>query len=209
MKPRVESVPLAAGLAWCGAGWLYQEKSDGVHEFWEPPGPVGDGTVLNAERMHDGTVVVNDAVRLDGTDYTRETTAVRWAELQRYAGRLARHGARLCAVGVGGEFLAAVLARGGEGVVRKPVDSIFGCGWEKCKRAENFVATVTELYPDRGAVRLTVDGLDAGRLALRSRFEAVRLGSVLKVVAFGRHNSGLLREARLDADTPGSWLVRF
>ena len=209
MKPRVESVPLAAGLAWCGAGWLYQEKSDGVHEFWEPPGPVGDGTVLNAERMHDGTVVVNDAVRLDGTDYTRETTAVRWAELQRYAGRLARHGARLCAVGDGAEFLRRILAAGGEGVVRKPLDSIFGCGWQKCKRMANFIGTVSELYPDKGAVRLTVDGRDAGRLAMRSRFEQVRLGSQLKVIAFGRHNSGLLREARLDADTPGSWLVRF
>ena len=34
-------------------------------------------------------------------------------------------------------------------------------------------------------------------------------GSVLKVEAFGLTAKGKLREARLDADTPTSWLVKY
>jgi hypothetical protein len=50
-------------------------------------------------------------------------------------------------------------------------------------------------------------GDNGGWIALRTRFEAVKIGSVLKIEAYGQHASGRLREARLDQDAPGSWLV--
>jgi hypothetical protein len=50
-------------------------------------------------------------------------------------------------------------------------------------------------------------GEKRGRVALHSRFDRVRVGSVLKVEAYGLHRSGLLREARLDRDAPDSWMV--
>jgi hypothetical protein len=52
-----------------------------------------------------------------------------------------------------------------------------------------------------------VTGQARGKLPLRSRFDQVRIGSVLKVEAFGLTARGMLREARLDRDTETSWLV--
>lgn len=62
----------------------------------------------------------------------------------------------------------------------------------------------------RSSVRLChADGSDAGWIALRGeKFDRVRHGSLLKVEAFGLTAKGLLREARIDKDSPDSWLVR-
>jgi hypothetical protein len=94
-------------------------------------------------------------------------------------------------------------------VVAKPLDAPFGAGWLKCKRSQVYFARVTDVDPMRGSAILTdpVTGEKRGRIALHSHFDKVRVGSVLKVEAYGVHRSGLLREARLDRDAPGSWLV--
>jgi hypothetical protein len=53
-------------------------------------------------------------------------------------------------------------------------------------------------------------GQARGRIALRGgRCDRVRVGSLLKVTAMCLTGDGKLREARLDADAPGSWLVKF
>ncbi len=49
-----------------------------------------------------------------------------------------------------------------------------------------------------------------GKMPLRgNRFSFIRVGSVLKVEAFGLTAKGLLREARPDKDTLESWLISF
>jgi ATP-dependent DNA ligase len=114
-------------------------------------------------------------------------------------------------VGQGGEFLEHLLREGGEGVVAKPLAGTFGAGWLKCKRVQTFRVVVAGIDPMRGSVKLcdAATGEDRGKLALRSRFDHVRVGSVLKVEAFGLTARGMLREARLDSDFPGSWLVSY
>jgi hypothetical protein len=73
-----------------------------------------------------------------------------------------------------------------------------------------FYCRVTDLDPWRGSVILADrdSGEKRGKMPLRGgKFEQVRVGSVLKVEAYGLTAKGLLREARPDHDAPGSWLV--
>lgn len=128
--------------------------------------------------------------------------------------------------GNGGEFLRAIMESGGEGIVAKPIGSAYGNGWLKAKRREVFYCIVAELDRDgRQCARLAfVPFQDVKNLAVSRRekletagwlkiaadkLNRVRVGSILKIEAFGRHKSGLLREARLDQDAPGSWLVQY
>jgi len=189
------------------AGALIQEKSDGCHEFL----PWG-GHVFNAERMRDGSRVINDAVALFGQDCTNLATSARWRELCALAGGF-EAGMRLSRAGYGRDFITSETGRNGscDIVVIKPLDAGFGSGWLKVKFAIPYPCRVVALDHARGSVAL-VDSLtgDArGKLPLRGgKFERVGIGSVLKVVAAGIHpKTGLLREARLDTDTPESWLV--
>ena len=211
MKPQFQSVPPSDGLKWSGLGaYQFTEKMDGVFHVRS-----FDGLNIAGEMMVDGRFF---AFGIVGSDPLR----LQWPVLV----RLASAGAfELPATGCGGEFLEAVLARGGEGVVAKPWDSPFGVGWVKCKRAQVFYGLVTELDANGGRARVSLihnswldqvaspedflTGDDGGWLALRSRFEMVRPGSVLKIEAYGQHASGKLREARLDQDAPGSWLVKY
>jgi hypothetical protein len=205
MKPSFESVPMETGLHWRGGNFLYQEKSDGCHEFAEVA-----GMVVNAERMHDGSLVVNDLVTLHGQDVRGEPTRARWAELVSRARTLPR-GVRLSRIGSGGEFLEHLLSEGGEGIVVKTLDAPFGVGWLKCKRQQVFLCVVVALDHSKGSVSLcdAATGQERGKLPLRSRFDQIRVGSVLKLEAYGLTVKGLLREARVDKDSPSSWLVQF
>lgn len=216
-KPKLEAVPLAVGLRWRGgnsSGFMFQEKSDGCHEFAELA-----GAVVNAERMASGEIVVNDILTLPGQDVRREPTRTRWAILgdwwRQYGGArqsfATGHPWRLAVVGQGGEFLEHLLRAGGEGVVAKPLEAPFGANWFKCKRCQVFLCVVTALDHARGSVSLTdaATGQERGKLPLRGKFSQVRVGSILKVEAFGLTTRGLLREARPDRDTETSWLVKF
>lgn len=211
MKPKFQSVSLADGLKWSGRGdCQFTEKLDGVFHVRR-----FDGLDIAGEMMGDGRFF---AFGIVGSDPLR----LQWPALA----AMARAGAfELPATGSGGEFLEAVLARGGEGVVAKPWDAPFGVGWVKCKRAQVFYGLVTELDAIGGRARVALvhrswldqvaraedflTGDDGGWIALRSRFESVKIGDVLKLEAYGQHASGKLREARLDQDAPGSWLVKF
>lgn len=203
-KPDINSVPLATGMAWhARGGYLFQEKSDGRHEFVEH-----SGAILNAERMVSGELVVNDLVSFQGQNMRWNSTQTRWGELLGLATGF-QGNMRLCRVGDGGEFLQQILSEGGEGIVAKPLDTPFGTAWLKCKRCQAFHCVVSSLDCSRGSVELcdAATGAGRGKLALRGKFEQVRIGSVLKVEAFGLTAKGLLREARLDRDTDSSWLV--
>jgi hypothetical protein len=166
--------------------------------------------------------VVHNIVGIDGEDVRHRPLRERWAELVRIARDFPPY-IRLCRIGAGGEFLEAIVSGGGEGVCVHDLNAPWGAQVIKCKRSQVFYCAVTELNPWTGAARLGYlpefpgsscpdfrpDG-DAGWLPLRGgKFDRVRVGSVLKVEAYGRTAKGMLREARLDKDTPDSWLVRY
>ena len=162
------------------------------------------------------------AFDLRGPEFERAPLRERLVALDALTGTL---GLLRPAVGCGGEFLEAVLARGGEGVVVKDLAGLPGATWTKIKRVQVFYGIVRDLNLGKGSVRVDLlhpsfldtpsfepsnyaTGDNGGWVALGPRFEAVKIGDVLKLEAYGQHKSGLLREARLDKDFPGSWLVR-
>ena len=197
-KPTFISVPMETGLRWrAGGGWRYEEKMDGQFHVEELP----HATVLG-ELMRDGRFFAFDVMSYDSQD-------LRPLPLRERLKILDGMNLPRPAVGSGGEFLEAVLARGGEGVVAKQLDSPYGATWHKCKRTQVFYCRVTDLDPYRGSVVLAdLDtGEKRGKMALHSRFDLVRVGSIVKVEAYGLTARGMLREARPDHDMPGSWLV--
>jgi ATP-dependent DNA ligase len=199
-KPTIESVPLADGLRWrAGNGWRYEEKLDGCWHVEELP----HATTVVGELMRGGQFFAFDVLRYKGQDLRPLALCERLTVLDGM--KLPRP-----TTGSGGAFLAAVLERGGEGVVAKPLNSPYGVGWLKCKRSQVFYCRVTDLDPMRGSAILadSVTGEKRGKLPLRGgKFELVRVGSILKVEAYGLTAKGLLREARPDHDEPDSWLV--
>ncbi len=199
MRPPFVSVPLATGLKWSGLGWHHEEKMDGTFRTRNVM-----GCIVVGEQMHNYAFYAFDILSFNGHDCSQFPLSERIPLLD----TLALLRPRFC-IGSGGEFLESVIARGGEGVVRKRLDQPYGAQWEKCKRSQVFYCRVADLDPSRGSVILADrdSGEKRGRLPLRSRFEQVRVGSILKVEAFGLTAKGMLREARLDRDTENSWLV--
>jgi ATP-dependent DNA ligase len=102
------------------------------------------------------------------------------------------------AAGQGGEFLEAVLARGGEGVVAKGLSEPFGATWFKCKRAITLDLIVKEADGFRASIRLAdlATGDDRGWCPCRAAFDRVRVGDAVEVAAFGLTVKGKLREPR-------------
>jgi hypothetical protein len=239
-KPFIQSVPLAMARQWRGGGpFLYEEKIDGRWTELEHGGSLVVGETVGAQFWP------FDVVRIDGQDIRHRTLFERLRALDHVCATAGGHWLRP-ARGNGGEFLEAVLARGGEGIVAKELDQPYGRGWFKAKRCQVYYCVVTSkgaggrqtvklgfaddpnMPPAAGGFQdlknearsaLATSGTlvsrcqklqPAGNLALRGeKFDAVRVGSILKVEAFGQHASGLLREARLDRDTPESWLVKW
>ena len=199
-KPSKEIVPMADGLLWRDDGAIYQEKLDG--RFAMKHGP---GWKLMGEQMAGGFVAW-DCGQYAGQDCLMRPAAERLIYMNVICEREGIEAVKTTLNRVA-DFVADVFLRGGEGVVRK-----LGGYYEPmlaCKRSSVFRCRVESINFENGVVDLTFDGAPAGRLALRDKSLLVRVGSVLKVEAYGRHKSGLLREARLDRDSEDSWLVQF
>lgn len=226
------SVPLSAGLKWTGGGpWVYDEKKDGVRAMVSAdgcklrassrplPGPmpssltkcVFDGELVGAVYwVFD--MLVDDA----GEDIRRRPLRERRAALAALSSLFPEW---ICLIpsGRGGEFLEAVLAAGGEGIVAKHSESLYGApeAWIKCKRFTTEDCIVAEIHPSKASVRLeqirgkgrvncgwaSTYGLDLPRL---------HLGDVVEIKCHSRHASGRFREPRiirLRPDKPASECV--
>lgn len=189
-RPHFVSVPLAEGLRWRGsAGWIFQQKLDGcwaVREY--------DRSVLVGEAMKNSFVAF-DCVTYEGQDVRRESLRVR-LELLRSLG------VPVVASGNGGEFLEAVLAAGGEGVVAKPLDAPWGSPWFRCKRISTHDVRICEMNEHRGTVRVEADGHDRGWVPVKRMFNQLAIGDVIEVAAEAIHRSGKFRSARVVRPRP-------
>lgn len=220
IRPPFESVPLAVGRQWRGgAGFLYEEKLDGVFHAREYRGSFGScmivGELVGGKC---GSHYAFDIVHYAGQDLRALALRDRLkvlGELQ--AGELRGEFLRP-ASGQGGEFLEAVLARGGEGVVAKPLDAPYGALWYKCKRVETRDCVILEKHSGgKSSVRLGEVApppgtgiIDRGWMPLRgSKFDQVSCGMVIEVTAYGEHASGLFREARPFLNSAGELKIRY
>lgn len=190
-RPPFIAVPLPVGRKWTGAGgqWVFQEKMDGCWQLREVA-----GSLLAGERMRDGRFYAFDIPVVSGQDIAREPLRFRLAVLADF---IRQHpSVRPVATGSGSEFLEAVLARGGEGVVAKHVESRYGeaGAWVKCKRVETHDVAVTELHPVKQSIRLGEFGWCP---VLGKAFDQVKVGDVVEVACHSITAKGKFREPRL------------
>ena len=204
-KPHKTIVPLAVGRSWNMPG-CYQVKEDGCFAVRD----IGGGTIAG-EAMRGGNFISFDLLWLGGEDVRGWPLRERWRALNGLRGAIQAAGGEIVATGHGGEFLEAVIAGGGEGVVFKPWDSIYG-EMLACKRVETFLCRVT----DTGGGKQSVGLEDAatkqprGRCSLfGGRIDKIQVGSILKIEGYGITADGLIREPRPCKDTPDSWLVQY
>ncbi len=193
-RPAFQTVSVADGLNWRGGGeWVYQEKKDGVWAAKE-----WRGSVLVGEQMRDGCFWAFDIINAQGDDCRNSPLRDRLAALS----ELSKHfepSMRLIPSGQGGEFLEAVLAAGGEGIVAKHLDSRFGKDWVRCKRQETHDCRIVEIHPRKQSVRLSLNGQECGWCPVLSvnALARIAVGSVIEVVCHSIHLSGKLREPRM------------
>lgn len=206
------TVPLSVGRQWRGGGgWCYEEKIDGERAMLLLGQLFGRSRVipfivpaslnnccLDGE-FAGGVFHAFDALNVQGQDMSREPLRIRRAALADLLRTCLSPVIRPVANGNGGEFLEAILARGGEGIVAKHLESTYGQpeSWVKCKRVETHDCFITEIHPAKQSVRLVLNGLDAGWCGiLGKKFSRVKVGRCIEVSCHSIHPSGKLREPR-------------
>lgn len=189
IRPKIQPITLAEANSFSGRDYIAQEKMDGVFALkqWH-------GNILAGEQMRDGSFYAFDIANCQGDDCRRSPYKDRLAALKHVATRF-DSAMRLPAQGVGQEFLEAVLARGGEGVVFKHVDGYWGCWQVKAKRVETFDVIVTEKLTQ--AVSVCFEGNDAGKVPVYGKaFEVVTVGDIIEISAMNRTVNGKFREPK-------------
>ena len=216
-KPRKTVVPLAVGLSWRMDGAIYQEKLDGKFEIVKMESGKRKAEFIG-ERMPSGEFIAWDiaAAQLDG--HKPEENVLSWGAMARWG--LLNGLAPLFNVRVvpshydGGALLQDVLARGGEGVVRKVASATYYDVMEAAKRVQTWRCVVTALDYGTGGAAIAErmeDGRmeDRGTVPLRGRATACRVGSLVKVEGMELTAAGKIREPRPCKDTETSWLIQY
>ena len=161
-----------------------------------------NGITIAGEQMRDGSFYAFDLIQ-------DRPFRLRWQALQAFESPEVS----IVQAGYGVEFIEAVFANPtAEGIVLKNWDTPFAYDWAKCKRTQVFYCTVSKKHDRKNSVELmdSKTGIKRGSMPLfGEKFNLVRVGSVLKVEAYGEHSSGCLREARPDKDSPTSWIVKI
>jgi|GEM_PF-2794879 len=209
--PRKDIAPLAVGLAWGNDGAIYQEKLDGVFTLWPESGKrkAESGNNLLAGEGVRGEFIAWDVLAYGGEDVRALPLSARlWMrdEICRI-----HHLRGVTSYPDGGELLQAVLARGGEGVVRKLPGATYFDTMTACKRIQTWQCVVTALFPATGGARImdAVTGEARGTVPLRNRASACRVGSIIKVEGETLSAGGMILKPRPCKDTPTSWLITF
>ena len=190
-RPLYNETSLADALAFDWRGWHLSEKYDGV---WRVNRFAN--CVVTGEAMRDGRFFAFDIPVAFGQDVRRLSWTEREQALTELFSQLnPKLNWHRCATGSGAEFIEAVLANGGEGIVAKPFDAKFGEDWFKVKRVQTFDVTVTAKL--RGAIAIAYEGQDAGKCPLSgAKWNAAQIGDVIEIEAYRRNASGKFREPR-------------
>lgn len=191
----VATVAAASRRRW--NGWIFQEKLDGRwHER-----TVGCSHFVG-ELMPDGEFRPFDVVSANGQNIANEPASFR---IQVLSDESIRLGLRPAAIGSGIEFLEAILANGGEGVVAKRNDSAFGRDWTKIKRRETHDCIITDIHGE--SISITEHEIDRGRCPVVGgklidgwdycpRISTLNVGDTVEVACHSIHPSGKFREPR-------------
>lgn len=238
-KPKKIIVPLAEGIAWGeNPEYIYQEKLDGrfalgvVEMKNQPPCALLAGELVVDPNLPRGEIFhAFDCLEFLGADIRNLPLSERLHALDRvFTSALFILPSTFTYVRSerdGGKMLREVLARGGEGVVRKALAGKWGEPMEACKRLETFTCVVTGMNAGQSVQiaripsptsELSVEGsmlnvsppTPCGSVSLfGGKCNQVRIGSILKVEGFGLTRAGQIREPRPCKDTPTSWLIQY
>jgi hypothetical protein len=203
--PRKNVVPVEVGLAWGNENYLFQEKLDGFFDFVEMSGHIFTGEMM-PHPTRGRRLVVWDCVAAFGKDIRGQTTDYRWQMVQALCPRLGL--AVVESSNNGGELLRRVLARGGEGIVRKNPWGTYYDEMTACKRSGVWRCIVTGHVPGSQSVTIkdADTGEDRGRVTLRGgKCDAVRAGSIIRVEGMNLTEAGKIRQP-----VPArEWLLKF
>jgi ATP-dependent DNA ligase len=216
--PAPRCIPLGNALSWGQSpDWIYEEKKDGLRvvlasgrllgrsRTYALPGDIGLITSTLDGELCGGVFFVFDILANQaGADLTAfplwrrkqlllelEPLFPGWIKLLPWTR------------GNGGEYLEAVLAAGGEGVVAKRVSARYGYDWIKAKRVETFDCVVTAVHDQVGAsVSLgqyqAGHLVDCGRCPIgQSKLRQIQVGAVVEIACHSRTKAGKFREPRL------------
>ena len=206
--PSKTVVPVEVGLAWGNDGALYAEKLDGCFHVLT----IADAGILAGEKMADGKFIAWDCVaQLDPggsgemVDIRQFGAAVRFTILRSICARFAVPLVETSPNG--GELLARVLARGGEGVTRKDANASYFQPMLAAKRSQIHLCTVTAIGPGQSiTLKDSVTGQARGKCpAGGGKADRLKPGSLVRVECETIHASGLFRSAKLCRE----WLVKF
>lgn len=200
-KPMFQVESLQDGLEWTPSPvYWYEEKMDGV---WADA--VSGASILVGEQMKDGSFYAFDIPVFNGYDIRDKPLCQRLAILDTFdvlRPEMSYHG---------GQLLSQVIARGGEGIVRKNLNGSYGFDWTKCKRIETFYCEVTKMGSTQSVeIKDCRTGQKRGNVSLKGgKCDRVRIGSIVKIEGFGLTEKGFIREPRPCKDTPTSWLWAY
>jgi hypothetical protein len=238
-KPRKIVVPIAVGLAWTNEpGYIVQEKMDGMFAI-RVLGSLKCETILAGEQMRNGEFHAFDCLQYNGEDVRNLRLSERLKLLNAIflshsnMHLLPPEFRRVVDHADGGALLREVLARGGEGVVRKRLDGPWGVPMEACKRLETFTCVVTGMGSTQSVkISRIINGGEfregdpsgfaeehfyqslettpCGSVKLGGgKCDRVRVGSILKIEGFGLTRDGQIREPRPCKDSATSWLIQY
>lgn len=233
--PAPISVPLKSALGWSHeADWIDDVKEDGVRaelsdalcgraEAYGLPSSLPaslDSCQLDGELMHRRVFVAFDLKVIHGQDITGEPLWFRRQALRDLVRSVNLPWLKLIQ---SGERLEKVLARGGEGIVRKRLSAPYGVDWFKAKRFETHDCIITEIHPVKSSIRLAQHAPD-GTLVDRGwcpvadpnglawaktrRIDVLTVGDVIEVGCQYITPRGKLREPRPMIDESGNLKVR-
>jgi hypothetical protein len=198
-RPQYSVLPLkdAQNASW--RGYHLSEKMDGVYAVRR-----FNGCTVTGESMKDGRFFAWDIPIAFGEDIRGRQCREREQALTQLFSRLnPKLNWHRAATGSGFEFVEAVLANGGEGVVAKPFDSPFGYGWMKIKRSETHDCIVTEKHPSKLSVHLLENGIDRGWVAILGgdyfngfELDKISIGDVIEIECYGITANDKFREPR-------------
>lgn len=199
-------VPVEVALRdWNREGGIVQQKMDGQFATREI-----EGVLYAGELMRGGQFYAFDVLEVRGVSVAHWPLKGRWQLLCSEVGSL-----RLAGVSAapsapserGAEFLADVLAAGGEGCVLKDWGATYGTPMIAAKRAQIHTCIVAIIGPGQSiTLKDSITGQARGKCpAGGGKADRLRGGSLVRVECETIHESGLFRSAKLCRE----FLVKF